>query len=65
MAATMLLDLNGTPPEDSNNRIIHGEGNSAAHEDANTLAQDEDGDSVAATGVSSASASSSLLCWQA
>jgi hypothetical protein len=61
----MLLDLNCTPPEDSDSRIIPGEGNFAAHhEDVNTLAQDEGGDSLA-TGISSASAYSSLLCWQA
>ena len=64
MAETILLDLNCTPPEVSNSRIIPGEGNFAAHEDANTLAQNQGGDSVAA-GISSASASSSLLCWQA
>jgi len=64
MAETVLLDLNCTPPEDSDSGIIPGEGNFAAHEDANTLAQDQGGDSVAA-GISSASASFSLLCWQA
>jgi len=48
MAETVFLDLNCTPPEVSNSRIIPGEGNFAAHEDANTLAQDQGGDSVAA-----------------
>ena len=61
MVETIFLGLNCTPPEDSDNGIIPGEGDSAAHEDANTLAEDEGGDSVAAS-ISSASASSSLLC---
>jgi len=61
MAPTILPDLNCTPLEDLDGRIIPREGNFVAHEDANTLAQDQGGDSVAA-GISSTSASSSLLC---
>ncbi|RLN32954.1 hypothetical protein C2845_PM03G21530 [Panicum miliaceum] len=48
MAASVLLDLNCTPPEDSDGGITSVEGNYAAHEDANALAQEEGGDSVAA-----------------
>lgn len=57
MAASALLDLNCTPPVDSDGGIASVEGSSADHEDVNALTQEEGGDSVPA-GISSTSASS-------
>ena len=49
MAETVLLDLNCTPPEDSDSGIIPGEGNSATFEggDAGNSAALEGGDAPA------------------
>jgi hypothetical protein len=56
MTANVFLELNCTPPEDSNRGIKPEEGESVTHEDANALVQDEGGDSVAiATDINSAS----------
>ena len=39
MTANVFLELNCTPPEDSNRGIKHEEGEPVTHEDANALAQ--------------------------
>ena len=60
MAASILPDLNCTPLEDLDGGTIPEEGEAAAHQDVDALAQDE-GDDSDATGIGSTFASSSLL----
>jgi hypothetical protein len=60
LGSKCLPDLNCTHVEDKDGGTIHGEGESAAHEDAN--ARQDKGDNYVVVGVSYAIVSYLLLC---